>query len=180
LRQLDVPQAFTQAPLEENVYMDMPEGFQVDGMVCHLKKSLYGLKQSPRNWYLLCSAFIVNEMQFHATVSDPCLFHKQSRTGQLIQLFLFVDDMKVAFDKSDEPEYEEYLQLLKKRFNITDLGESRFMLGMCITRDRAAKTIKLNQELYITKALERFGLSDCKIAPTPGAQTSSKSIVKPK
>jgi hypothetical protein len=178
LRQLDVPQAFTQAPLEENVYMEMPEGFQVDGMVCHLKKSLYGLKQSPRNWYLLCSAFIVNEMQFHATVSDPCLFHKQSRTGQLIQLFLFVDDMKVAFDKSDEPEYEENLLLLKKRFNITDLGESRFMLGMCITRDRAAKTIKLNQELYITKALERFGLSDCKIAPTPGAQTSSKSTVK--
>jgi hypothetical protein len=40
LRQLDVPQAFTQAPLEENVYMEMPEGFQVDGMVCHLKKSL--------------------------------------------------------------------------------------------------------------------------------------------
>ena len=50
LRQLDVPQAFTQAVLEEDVYMEMPEGFEVDGMVCHLKKSLYGLKQSPRNW----------------------------------------------------------------------------------------------------------------------------------
>src|SRR4051812_19412263 len=52
LRQLDVPQAFTQAPLDENVYMEMPEGFEVDGVVCHLKKSLYGLKQSPRNWWL--------------------------------------------------------------------------------------------------------------------------------
>ena len=53
LRQLDVPQAFTQASLDEDVYMEMPEGFEVPGMVCHLKKSLYGLKQSPRNWYLL-------------------------------------------------------------------------------------------------------------------------------
>ena len=68
-------------------------------MVCQLKKSLYGLKQSPRNWYLLISAFITGDMGFRATVSDPCLFWKKSRTGQRILLFLFVDDMQVAFDK---------------------------------------------------------------------------------
>jgi hypothetical protein len=62
LRQLDVPQAFTQAELEEAVYMEMPEGFAIDGMVCLLLKSLYGLKQSPRNWYLLVSAFIITEL----------------------------------------------------------------------------------------------------------------------
>lgn len=178
LRQLDVPQAFTQAPLDEDVYMEMPEGFEQDGMVCHLKKSLYGLKQSPRNWYLLCSAFIVDSLHFRATVSDPCLFYKQTRTGRLMYLFLFVDDMKVGVEDPDEPEWEECQQLLEKRFNITDLGECRFMLGMRITRDRVAKTIKLDQELYITKALERFGLSECKITPTPGVQTSSKSVTR--
>jgi hypothetical protein len=179
LRQLDVPQAFTQAPLDEDVYMEMPEGFEVPGMVCHLKKSLYGLKQSPRNWYLLVSAFITGEMGFHATVSDPCLFWKSSRSGQKILLFLFVDDMQVAFDKKDEKEWGESHQLLKDRFNITDLGESKFMLGMRITRDRRAKTIKLDQELYITKALEKFGLDQCKTVPTPGIQTSSKSSTSP-
>lgn len=173
LRQLDVPQAFTQAVLEEDVYMEMPEGFEVDGMVCHLKKSLYGLKQSPRNWWLLVSSFITDAMGFLPTVSDPCLFQKQSRTGQLMLLFLFVDDMQVAFDKADESEWSESHALLKQRFNITDLGESRFMLGMRITRDRRAKTIKLDQELYITKALEKFGLDRCKTAPTPGVKTSS-------
>lgn len=176
LRQLDVPQAFTQAALEEDVHMEMPEGFEIDGMVCHLKKSLYGLKQSPRNWYLLVSAFIVTNMGWRATVSDPCLFQKESRTGQLMLLFLFVDDMQVGFDAADEAEWEESHALLKERFNITDLGESKFMLGMRITRDRHARTIKLDQELYITKALEKFGLDRCKTAPTPGVQTSSRSV----
>jgi hypothetical protein len=173
LRQLDVPQAFTQAALDEDVYMEMPQGFETDGMVCHLKKSLYGLKQSPRNWYLLISGFIAGEMGFRATVSDPCLFWKKSRTGQQILLFLFVDDMQVAFDKEDEREWEEAHQQLKRRFNITNLGESTFMLGMRITRDRSARTLKLDQELYITKALEKFGLDRCKTAPTPGERTGS-------
>ena len=178
LRQLDVPQAFTQAPLDEDVYMEMPEGFSVDGMVCHLNKSLYGLKQSPRNWYLLASSFITGAMMFRATVSDPCLFWKTSRTGRQMLLFLFVDDMQFAFDKADEAEWNEVHQQLKDRFNITDLGDSKFMLGMRITRDRrpGVRTIKLDQELYITKALEKFGLAECRPKYTPAATQSSKSI----
>jgi hypothetical protein len=175
LRQLDVPQAFTQAALDEKVYMEMPEGFEVAGKVCLLLKSLYGLKQSPRNWWLLVSAFIITEMGWHATVSDPCLFWKISRTGQLMLLFLFVDDMQAAFDKADEAEWAESHQKLRQRFNITDLGESKFMLGMRITRDRRVKTIKLDQELYITKALEKYGLDRCKIAPTPGVRVGSRA-----
>lgn len=175
LRQLDVPQAFTQAPLHEDVYMEMPEGFEVDGMVCHLKKSLYGLKQSPRNWWLLVSEFIVEDMGWKATVSDPCLFYKISRTGQLMLLFLFVDDMQVGFQAEDEAEWEESHALLRQRFNITSLGDSTFMLGMRITRDRRARTLALDQELYLTKALEKFGLDQCKSAPTPGVVASSRS-----
>lgn len=179
LCQLDVPQAFTQAVLEEDVYMEMPEGFVIDGMVCHLKKSLYGLKQSPRNWYLLVSAFIMTELGFRATVSDPCLFWKTSRTGQLMLLFLFVDDMQIAFDAADRKEWDDAHQKLKHRFNITDLGESKFMLGMRIVRDRQARTIKLDQELYITKALEKFGLDRCKTTRTPAAVQSSNCTQQP-
>jgi hypothetical protein len=175
LRQLDVPQAFTQAGLDEVVYMEMPEGFEIPGKVCLLLKSLYGLKQSPRNWWILVSTFILTQMEWRATVSDPCLFWKISRSGELMLLFLFVDDMQAAFDKKDEAEWQEYHAMLKKRFNITDLGESKFMLGMRITRDRGMRTIKLDQELYITKALEKFGLDQCTPKPTPGVQVSSHS-----
>ncbi len=176
LRQLDVPQAFTQAVLDESVYMEMPEGFEEEGMVCLLKKSLYGLKQSPRNWNLLVSGFITKTLRFSATVSDPCLFWRKSRTGRIILLFLFVDDMQVGFDKADEQEWDQDHQQLKKRFDITDLGDSKFMLGMRITRDRNARTIKLDQELYVSKALAKFGLSQCKTAPTPGMQSSSNPV----
>ncbi|MDR3548822.1 MAG: reverse transcriptase domain-containing protein [Candidatus Pacebacteria bacterium] len=168
LRQLDVPQAFTQAPLDEDVYMEMPPGYEQSGMVCHLKKSLYGLKQSPRNWYLLASGFIVRHLGFRATVSDPCIFWRTSRTGQLIVLFLFVDDIQVAFDRQDADEWRECHAALTKRFNITDLCESKYMLGMKITRDRRARTITLDQELYVTKALEKFGLDHCRVHTTPG------------
>ena len=171
LRQLDVPQAFTQAELEEEVYMEMPQGFDVDGMVCRLLKSLYGLKQSPRNWYILISGFIVESLGYRPTVSDPCLFWKVTRTGDVILLFLFVDDMQVAVDKADEAEWAEDHAKLRERFNITDLGESKFMLGMRITRDRAARTITLDQELYVTKALEKFGLAQCAPTRTPGASS---------
>lgn len=167
LNQLDVPSAFVKAELDETVYMEMPEGFKQPDTVCRLEKSLYGLKQSPRNWYLLCSAFIKEQMGFKACVSDPCLFWKYSKSNRLMMLFLFVDDMQCAYDKADEAEWNEAKGLLKQRFNVKDLGESKWMLGMRITRDRTAKTIKVDQELYITKALEKFGLNECKIAHSP-------------
>jgi len=174
LVQLDVPQAFTQAELEEDVYMEMPQGFEVKEMVCHLKKSLYGLKQSPRNWYLLISAFIRESLGFHATVSDPCIFWKRSRSGLLMLLFLFVDDMQVAFDNADRNEWLENQQKLWDRFKVTDLGESKFMLGMKITRNRNVRTLTLDQELYITKALEKFGLDKCRPVSTPGERSDSE------
>jgi hypothetical protein len=176
LQQLDVPQAFTQAPLNEVVYMEMPEGFGTPGMVCLLHKSLYGLKQAPRNWYKLVSSFIVKELGFAACVSDPCLFYKRSERGELIMLFLFVDDMQIGFDRRDRSEFERIHTALKDRFNITSLGDSKFMLGMRITRDRRARTIKLDQELYVTKALEKFGLQECKPEKTPAVQSTGLNL----
>ena len=170
LNQLDVPSAFVRAELEEDVYMEMPRGFEQAGMVCKLQKSLYGLKQSPRNWYLLCSEFIRTQMQFQPCVSDPCLFRKRSRTGRMMLLFLFVDDMQGAYDAADADEWSEAKAKLKQRFDVKDLGDSVWMLGMRITRNRTKRTIKLDQELYTSKLLEKYGLTQCKTARTPVAQ----------
>ena len=169
LDQLDVPVAFLNADVEEEIYMEVPEGYR-DGkehLVCRLSKALYGLKQSPRNWFLMISAFIMEKMNFKSTVSDPCLFFRRSRTGRLMLLFLFVDDFQVSYHHDDKAEWNELKALLVGRFEAKDMGPSKWILGMRITRNRAARTIDLDQELYITKALEKYGLAECKVADTP-------------
>lgn len=170
LDQMDVPVAFQQAELEEEVYMELPEGYRQgkEHLVCKLKKALYGLKQGPRNWWLLISKFL-SEMGFKATVSDPCLFFKRCKSGRLLLLFLFVDDMQVGYHAEDKAEWCLMKEQLVKRFNTKDMGASTWILGMRITRNRKARTITLDQELYVTKALQRYGMQVCKIASTPEA-----------
>lgn len=167
LNQLDVPTAFVRAPLDEEVYMELPEGFEEPGMVCKLNRSLYGLKQAPRNWNLLLTAFILNEMGWRACVSDPCLFYKRSRTGRLMLLFVFVDDMQGAYDRADAAEWAEAKAMLTARFETKDLGDSTWMLGMRITRDRAARTIKLDQTQYINETLKIYNMAEVRTARTP-------------
>jgi len=168
LHQLDVPTAFLNAAVEEEVYMELPEGFTngKDGLVCRLQKALYGLKQAPRNWYLLVSKFIAG-LGFRPTVSDPCLFHLRSRTGRLMLLFLFVDDFQVSFHRDDASEWSALKEQLVQQYKTKDMGESTWILGMRIQRDRKLRTLTLDQELYVSKALEKYGLAECKVADTP-------------
>ena len=74
LDQLDVPTAFLNADVDEDVYMELPEGYRggKGGIVCKLRKALYGLKQAPRNWYLLVSKFIA-QLGFKASVERSVL-----------------------------------------------------------------------------------------------------------
>jgi hypothetical protein len=167
--QMDVPTAFLNAVVDEDVYMEFPEGYGngKEHLVCKLNKALYGLKQAPRNWYLLVRSFVVETMGFKACVSDPCLFFKRSTSGRLILLFLFVDDFQCSFHRADAAEWLALKAQLVQRFQTKDMGESTWILGMRIQRDRKARTITLDQELYITKALEKYGLAECKAAATP-------------
>ena len=85
--------------------MEVPEGYRdrQGAPRVQLKKSLYGLKQSPRNWFLMISAFLMEKLGFKSTVSDPCLFFRRSRTGRLMLLFLFVDDFQVSYHPRTRP-----------------------------------------------------------------------------
>ena len=183
LAQFDVPTAFLNAPVEEDIYMELPEGFEQPGMVCKLLKSLYGLRQAPRNWDRLIHAFIMGELGFKATVSDPSLYFKRSRSGRLMMVYRFVDDLLGGRHAHDAAEFQENVVLLQKRFGIKMLANASWMLGMRITRDRKARTITLDQELYTTKALERYGLQQCRTVSTPeavgAAHDTSPELDKP-
>ncbi|GJY83827.1 putative polyprotein [Tanacetum coccineum] len=104
LEQLDVKTTFLHGDLEEEIYMSQPEGFVVQGKedyVCKLRKSLYGLKQSPRQWYKRFDSFMVNQ-GFSRSVYDCCVYHKKASSGSLIYLLLYVDDMLVAAKDMEE------------------------------------------------------------------------------
>ena len=80
IRQMVMKTAYLNAPIAEEIYMKQPEGFEQSDnkgkpLVCLMKKSLYGLKQSGRNWYLKFRNFLVAK-GFESSVHDNCLFIK--------------------------------------------------------------------------------------------------------
>ena len=98
VEQMDVKTAFLHGDLEEEIYMEQPEGFQAPGkedLVCRLKKSLYGLKQAPRQWYKKFESFMT-EHKFMKTESDHCVFVKKYETKDFLILLLYVDVMWIV------------------------------------------------------------------------------------
>jgi len=98
VEQLDVKIAFLHGDLNEEIYMDRPEGFKIKGkenLVCRLRKSLYGLKQALRLWYRKFDSFM-EENGFNKTISDHCVFIKKFIDGNFLILLLYVDDVLIV------------------------------------------------------------------------------------
>ncbi|KAJ0494593.1 putative RNA-directed DNA polymerase [Helianthus annuus] len=166
LEQLDVKTAFLHGDLDEDIYMAQPEGFQAKGkenLVCKLKKSLYGLKQAPRQWYLKFDNFM-GRNGFKRCEMDHCCYLKKFEKSYVI-LLLYVDDMLIA--GSDMKEITKLKKQMSEEFEMKDLGPAKQILGMSIIRDRKNGSLKLSQEKYIGKVLEKFSLKDAKIRSTP-------------
>ncbi|KAJ4712638.1 Retrovirus-related Pol polyprotein from transposon TNT 1-94 [Melia azedarach] len=176
LEQLDVKTAFLHGELEEEIYMTQPDGFQVPGKedyVCKLKKSLYGLKQSPRQWYKRFDSYMI-EIGYTRSPYDCCVYYSKATNGSLIYLVLYVDDMLIAAEnKSDVQKLKD---LLSVEFEMKDLGAARKILGMEIYRDRSKKKLFLSQKGYIQKILSRFGMSTAKPIDTLSAANAHLSI----
>ncbi|CAM8913335.1 unnamed protein product [Rhodiola kirilowii] len=97
LQQMDVKIAFLHGDLDEEIYMKQPEGFEVKGkekLVCKLKKSLYGLKHAPRQWYKKFDSFM-KKAEFSRCEADHCCYIKRYKNSYIISL-LYVDDILIA------------------------------------------------------------------------------------
>ncbi|KAH9744862.1 hypothetical protein KPL70_003863 [Citrus sinensis] len=159
LEQMDVKTAFLHGNLEEQILMAQPEGFECKGKedyVCLLHKSLYGLKQSPRQWYRRFDDFMVSK-GYHRSRYDSCVYFGGSDQGGVAYLLLYVDDMLIA--SKYKSEIERLKNLLKVEFEMKDLGNAKRILGMDIIKDRSAGTLFLSQEKYIKKFLERSDIA---------------------
>ncbi|KAG8501480.1 hypothetical protein CXB51_003989 [Gossypium anomalum] len=146
LEQLDVKTAFLHGELEEDIYMQQPEGFTVsekEDYVCLLKKSLYGLKQSPRQWYKRFDSFMTSH-DFKRSSFDSCVYFKKNNDGSFVYLLLYVDDMLIA--AKDKGEIRKVKAQLSEEFEMKDLGPAKKILGMEILRDRKTSKLYLSQK----------------------------------
>ena len=166
LFQMDVKTAFLNGDLREEIYMDQPEGFQVEGCedkVYKLKKTLYGLRQSSREWNLKFNNTMI-QLGFISNKLDRCVYTLKSGSSFAI-LSLYVDDILLA---GNDIEMLNKIKLeLGSEFEMKDMGEASYVLGIEIIRDRKNRTLSLNQERYLRKVLNRFGMQNCSPAPTP-------------
>ena len=97
LHQMDVKTTFLNGELEEEVYMTQPEGFiseKGNNLVCKLKKSIYGLKQASRQWYMKFHN-IITSFGFEENIVDQCIYIKVSGR-KFTFLVLYVDDILLA------------------------------------------------------------------------------------
>uniref|UniRef100_A0A2N9J5N3 Integrase catalytic domain-containing protein n=1 Tax=Fagus sylvatica TaxID=28930 RepID=A0A2N9J5N3_FAGSY len=162
LHQLDVKNAFLHGDLNETVYMAQPPGFESKGeYVCHLKKSIYGLKQSPRAWFDKFSKAVVSHGMTRSQ-ADHSVFFKKTKTGIVI-LVVYVDDIVIT--GSDKEGIQILINHLSSSFLTKYLGKLRYFLGIEVARSKAG--ISLSQRKYTLDILQDTGYLGSKPVTTP-------------
>jgi hypothetical protein len=156
-----VKNVFLNGELLEDVYMHPPPGYYVpEGMVCYLRRSLYGLKHAPRAWFQRFTS-VVTAVGFFASTHDPTLFVHMSPHGRTL-LILYVDDMIIT---GYDPEYIAFVKArLSDQFFMSDLGPLWYFLGIEISS--MSEGFFLSQEKYIQDLLDRTSLTDHRTAET--------------
>ena len=158
--------------------MTQPKGYKVtskEDWVCKLSKSLYGLKQSPRQWYKRFDQFMKGQ-EYRRSKYDCCVYLCNLQDGSYIYLRLYVDDMLIA--AKSQVEIDILKAQMSKEFEMKDLGKAKKILGMEISRDRERGKLWLSQKQYLKRALQRFGMYDdtkhVSIPLTPHSKLSSR------
>lgn len=170
IEQMDVVTAFLNPELQDEVYMELPEGYSLpDGhtlprtsggkLICRLRKCLYGLKQAPRAWYSDIDAYL-SSIGFTRSEEDYNLY-----ISKQVLLLLFVDDILLFSPKTEA--IRSVKVLLQTKYQISDLGPVQQFLGIQVVRDRSIRTIHIHQAPYIESVLKRFQMDNCNGVSTP-------------
>jgi hypothetical protein len=150
----DVPTAFLRGDLKEEIYMEPPEGLNEeieDGMKCLLMRTLYGLKQSPREWNEVVDKYLLKN-GFTATHADPCLY-KKGENETLILVAVYVDDIITA--GKDSKLVDEFRTAMCKHFKMNKGNKLEWYLGIRFSKNSDG-TVTLDQEQYIKNKVELY------------------------
>lgn len=159
---MDAVTAYLNGGVKETIFMDQPMFFDdKTGRVCKLKKSIYGLKQSGKNWNDTLNAFLL-EIGLNRCGPDQCLYFEISNEKTIIVL-VWVDDFIIVTSRESDEKW--LVAQLSKRFKMKYLGVASKILGMRVTVDQNG--IKLDQEKHVNDILKKFNMTNCKAISTP-------------
>lgn len=163
---MNIKTAFLYGELDEEIYMEQPEGFVEKGQenkVCRLRKAIYGLKQASRTWNEKLHKTLL-ELGFKRTRSDAGVYVYSHAKAEMI-LIVYVDDLLPMGPSLSE--IKRIKKILAERFQMRDLGPATNFLGMRITRDRSKNLLEIDQQAYTEGILSRFNMHNSKPHRTP-------------
>ena len=173
LHQMDVHNAFLHGDLEEEVYMKLPPGFNssIPDHVCHLRKSLYGLRQAPRYWFAKLAG-APKRYGFEQSYSDYFLFSLHRGFVQ-IHVLIYVDDL--IFSGNNSASIQTFKHYLSNCFHMKDLGTLKYFLGIEVAHNPTG--LFLCQRKYVLDIISESGLLGAKPVGFPLEQNHQLSLV---
>ncbi|XP_052619765.1 uncharacterized mitochondrial protein AtMg00810-like [Lactuca sativa] len=164
---MDVKTALLYGKVKEEIYVDQLPGFinsKLPNHVYKLDKALYGLHQAPRAWYATLTQHLLNHGYSRGSI-DQTLFIKHVGPDQIL-IQIYVDD--IIFGSTSQQLCKEFEAVMKKRFEMSSLGEMTTFLGLQV--QQSSTGILIHQAKYVDDVLEKFGFRDVKPALTPMAE----------
>lgn len=151
--QMDVVTAFLKGDSGEEIFMEVPTASRIPNrpnLVCRFLKCLYGLEQSPRQWYAKIYQFLTCVLKFDMNVLEPCMYIFHNGYTVII-IILYMYDLLIA--GNDSKERKRANKELIKHLHMKVLGTLREFIGICVTIDRARRILRLSQEDCVSNSL---------------------------
>jgi len=139
--------------------VSQPEGYEVfdqngNKLVCKLNKSLYGLRQSGRNWNTLLNDLLISQ-NFVQSMSDSCIYSRINDSSSMI-ILVWVDDLLICSD--NENDLISFKRVLSNRFRMKDLGKLSWFLGIQFEYENDC--ITMFQSNFISRILDKFSMTE--------------------
>jgi hypothetical protein len=151
-RQLDAVNAFTNSLIDEDIYVQFPDGYSRRGWILKLIRALYGLRRSPLLWQKdLSNTF--KQLGLELCPEDPCVFNNTWLTA-----FFFVDDIVFLYRSRHQQAADRLIAQLRAKYKMSDLGSLQWFLGIRVIRDRPNGKLWLCQDSYIEKLTTQFSI----------------------
>ena len=174
LRHFHAKQTFFKADIDEEIYVEIPEVFQeFPGAVGRLNETIYGLVQAGRYWNnKFCDD--MTAIGFEQAKADPCVFRKVVDGEAQMVVVVHVDD--ILAHAKDQATMDRFAAELRQKFKLKDMGDAGYYMGCHITRNRKARELKLDQDLYMESMVKRFDVKKAtKVPAASGVPTLSKA-----